>query len=302
MATQPEWEATTRSEIDRYAAVLLEQGYVIIRGAEDPTVVSALDADFAERFSRTPFSCGNFFGNRTVRFARALIRSRHSSTLVQNPLVLGVAEQVLLPWCESVQLNLTQAIAVHPGAPTQLPHRDQDMWDGPKGDVEYMVNVIWPLTRFSRANGATLVWTGSHIEERDKYILDEGVIAAEMEIGDALLFLGKTLHAQGANTTSEIRRALAIGYSLSWLKPYENQMLSYPPHIARHFPRELAELVGYRQVPPNLNNYEGQSPMRLLEDEVPEYFGAVDAFRPEQVDRLLFRAPQAAPRLAVAAR
>jgi ectoine hydroxylase-related dioxygenase (phytanoyl-CoA dioxygenase family) len=171
------------------------------------------------------------------------------------------------------------------------------MWGGPKGEVEYMVNVIWPLTRFTRTNGATLVWSGSHLEEKDKYVLDDGVIAAEMEVGDALLFLGKTLHAQGANTSSEVRRALAIGYSLSWLKPYENQMLSYPPHIARHFPRELAELVGYRQIPPNLNNYEGQSPMRLLEDDVPEYFGAVDAFRPEQVEAIDYYFEHRKPRL-----
>lgn len=297
MATQLKPVDALQEQVDHYSTLLLRQGYVIIPCAEDPDVVRALDEDFEEPFARTPFSQGNFFGEHTVRFARALIRSPHAATLVQNPVVLGVCERVLLPWCESIQLNLTQAIAVHPGARAQLPHRDEEMWRGPKGEVEYMVNAIWPLTRFTRENGATLVWEGSHREEKDKYVVDDGVIAAEMEVGSVLLFLGATLHGQGANNSDEVRRALAIGYSLSWLKPYENQMLSYPPHIARHFPRELAELIGYRQVPPNLNNYEGQSPMRLLEDDIPEHFGAVDAFRPDQVEAINYYFENRKPRL-----
>ncbi|GLV23869.1 hypothetical protein TomTYG45_03110 [Sphingobium sp. TomTYG45] len=55
---------------------------------------------------------------------------------------------MLSPWCDRIQLNTTQAIAVHPGAPAQLPHRDQDMWRGPVGEIEYLVNVMWPLTPF----------------------------------------------------------------------------------------------------------------------------------------------------------
>lgn len=59
-------------------------------------------------------------------------------------------------------INVSQAISVHPGAPAQLPHRDQDMWRGPVGEIEYLVNVIWPLTSFTPTNGATRVWPRSH--------------------------------------------------------------------------------------------------------------------------------------------
>ena len=59
------------------------------------------------------------------------------------------------PWCDTIQLNLTQAMALHPGAPPQLPHRDQDMWRGAIGEIEYLVNVMWPFTRYTRENGAT---------------------------------------------------------------------------------------------------------------------------------------------------
>src|SRR3546814_2413682 len=70
--------------------------------------------------------------------------------------------------------------------------------------------------------------------------------------------------------------------SLGWLKPYENLWLSYPPNIARKFSPELAALAGYAQHRPNLGNYEGQCPSILLDDNVPDHIGAIDALRPDQ--------------------
>lgn len=286
MATLLRREETLEHEIHYWTERLLDDGFAIIPGAADPATMRAVDRDFGEAWHRTPFSKGNFFGTRTVRFGRLLLRSPRVDGLVRHELVRGVAERILRPWGESIQLNLTQAIAVHPGAPEQLPHRDQDMWDGPKGEVEYMVNVIWPLTPFTRANGATVLWRGSNRREKNSYLSDTEKVAAEMPVGSALLFLGSTLHAQGANVSREVRRAAVVGYSLSWLKAYENPYLAYPPAVARDFAPDLADLVGYRQIPPNLNNFEAQSPAILLQDEVPAFPGAVDAFRPEQVEAI----------------
>ena len=286
MATQLAYPPTLQEDVQNWTDRLFERGYVIIPNLVDPAILAGLDRDLAEAFEKTPFSCGNFYGTRTKRFGRALLRSPHSATLIQQELVLGIVNRALRPWCDLVQLNLTQAIAVYPGAPAQLPHRDQDMWPGPKGEMEYTLNVIWPLTPFTRENGATRLWGYSHREEKDKYIADADTISAEMEVGSVLIFLGSTLHGQGANTSEEIRRALVVGYSLSWLKQFENQFLSYPPEIARTFSKELAGLIGYAPIPSNLNSFEGQSPMVLLNKEVPEHLGAVDLFRPDQVEAI----------------
>lgn len=113
------------SEIARHAADLLAQGYCIIPDALPSATIAALDADLAGDFIRTPFGQGGFYGTTTKRFGRLLIRSGHAAALVQHRLVLGVVETILSPWCDRIQLNTTQAIAVHPGAPAQLPHRDQ---------------------------------------------------------------------------------------------------------------------------------------------------------------------------------
>lgn len=268
--------------VGRLTASLLADGYCIIRSAVPPETAGSLDHDLEPVFARTPFCTGGFYGATTKRFGRLLTRSPHTEALVQHRLVTGAVEQILLPWCDTIQLNVTQAIAVHPGAPSQLPHRDQDMWRGPVGEIEYLVNVIWPLTPFEAANGATVVWPQSHgIRALDPEPA-KSPVAAVMQPGDALMFLGSTLHGAGANVTSSVRRGIVVGYSLGWLKPYENQWLAYPPAIARQFPPELAALVGYRQHRPNLGNFEGRCPSILLEDDVDEAIGAADALRPDQ--------------------
>jgi ectoine hydroxylase-related dioxygenase (phytanoyl-CoA dioxygenase family) len=270
--------------IAHYADALLQQGFCVIPDALPATTLDALQADLAERFAATPFGQGGFYGETTKRFGRLLVRSRHAEALVRHSLVLGVIESVLSKWCECIQLNTTQAIAVHPGAQAQLPHRDQDMWGGPKGEMEYLVNVMWPLDAFTRENGATQVWPVSH----GRAALDDEPgcqpHTAEMLPGSALLFLGSTLHAAGANRSQDVRRGIIVGYALGWLKPYENQWLAYPPALAATFTPELAALVGYRQHRPNLGNYEGQCPSVLLNpNQDPDAaLGAIDALRDDQ--------------------
>ena len=110
------------------------------------------------------------------------------------------------------------------------------------------------------------------------------LIVAEAEPGDAIVFLGSTLHGAGANRSNAARRGIIISYCLGWLKPYENQWLAYPPEVAKDFPAALAALAGYAQHRPNLGNYEGVCPSVLLQDTVPAHLGAVDALRPDQAE------------------
>lgn len=268
--------------IAAHAESLLKEGFCIVPGALPAATIRALDDDLAERFASTPFGKGGFYGSRTKRFGRLLARSPRAADLVQHALIRGIAERVMSPWCDCIQLNTAQAIAVHPDSPEQLPHRDQDMWQAPKGEAEYLVNVMWPLTEFSAENGATLVWPHSHGARALASRPCEAPIAARMAPGTALVFLGSTLHAAGANRSRQVRRGVVVGYSLGWLKPYENQWLAYPPDVARTFPADLAALVGYRQHRPNLGNYEGQCPSVVLHSDGERPLGAVDALRPDQ--------------------
>lgn len=270
------------AQADEWSRRLLEEGYCLIPDIIEPETIRSLDADLDSAFRNTPFCSGCFYGERTKRFGRLLARSQRAEALVMNPLILAITRNVLGPWCDTIQLNLTQALALHPGASPQLPHRDQDMWRGATGQTEYLVNVMWPFSRYTADNGATLVWPGSHGSEALRPGQEGEPLAIEMEPGSALLFLGSALHGAGGNRTCDVRRGAIVSYCLGWLKPYENQWLAYPPEIARHFSRELAALVGYAQHRPNLGNFEGQCPSLLLQGELAEWIGAVGALRPDQ--------------------
>ncbi len=267
-----------------WAEELLARGYVIIPDLVSRKLVSALETDLRARFDATHFCEGAFYGSRTKRFHRLLMRSHHAPAFVQHEMILAIVQHVLQPHCDMMQLNLTQALEVHPGSRAQVPHRDQDMWGGPKGDVEYLVNVMWPFTDYTRETGATIIWPDSHKCQGEMLLPPELAIDAEMEPGSVLLFLGSTLHSAGENSSAAIRRGMIVSYCLGWLKPYENQWLSYPPEIAKSFSPELAALVGYRQHRPNLGNFDGQCPSVLLKPNVPEFLHAVDDLRPDQVE------------------
>lgn len=270
------------NDVDGFTRILLEQGYVIIPDLADPALLERLYRDLDVHFASAEFCTGPFYGETTKRFGRLLIRSEATQHFVLHPLTYAIVEQVLGRWCETLQLNLTQAIEIHPGAPAQFPHRDQDMWRADKGIQEYMINVMWALDDFTEENGATRIWPGSHLMAPDSMLPEEDAIKAVMPRGSAAIFLGSTQHAGGANLSTRPRRGMIISYCQAWLKPWENQWLSYPPEIARRFTSEIAGLVGYRQLAPTLGNFEGQCPSVLLGNERPDLLSFTDLLTPEQ--------------------
>lgn len=265
-----------------WTAMLLEQGYCIIPDLLPAELIVELDADLDPVFAQTPFGHGDFYGFRTKRFGRLPCRSPLAERLILEPTVLGLARAMLESACERIQLNVAQAIEVHPGEIEQFPHCDEDMWQGAKGTHEYLLNVMWPLNDFCAENGATRIYPGTHRNRPSSLDDLPEAIAASCRPGSAICFLGSTVHGAGPNRSTLPRRGVVIGYSLGWLKPYENSWLAYPPEIARQFTAELAELAGYALHKPNLGNFEGQCPSLLLREDIPANPQAIDALRPEQ--------------------
>ncbi|MDF8333688.1 phytanoyl-CoA dioxygenase family protein [Novosphingobium cyanobacteriorum] len=270
------------SSVSLHVETLLARGYLVLEDALAPAVLGAVHADLWDDFERTPFGKGQFYGDATKRFGRLPLRSRAVHDLILHAHVLAIVEAVLGPSCDTVQLNTTQAISVHPGQGQQLPHRDQDMWRLEPGSRECLVNVMWPLTPFTARNGGTVIWPESHSSKAASHSALPAPIVPDLMPGAALMFLGSTLHGAGANCSRAERRGVLIGYALGWLKPYENPWLAYPPELARTFPPALAALAGYVQHRPNLGNFEGQCPSVLLRGYAGEPLGAVDALREDQ--------------------
>jgi hypothetical protein len=246
---------------------LRSQGYVIFDRLASSETMDRVCAELEPWFAATPKCRGDFYGWKTTRVGSVLLKSPASHLLVLNQLMLSLMQEILGAYCDWFQLNLTQAVRIHPGQRQQVPHRDHEMWPCPKGGVEYLVNVMWALSDFTAENGATLIWPRSQFDPLVRDLDPANAAIATMPRGSALVYLGSVTHCGGANRSSAPRSGLILSYSLGWLKQYENAFLAYPPHIARTFSPALRDLIGYRIHRPNLGGYEGQDPSILFETD-----------------------------------
>jgi len=264
-ASEPCAAATARVHASPTPLDLLRaSGYVIFERLLPDESVSRLNAQLEPWFTATPRCQGDFYGWNTTRFGSVPLKAPASHALALHPEILRLLDAVLGPHCDWYQLNLTQAVRLHPGERRQVPHRDEEMWPCPKGGIEYLVNVMWALSDFTADNGATRLWPRSQFARLSRELdLAQATVAA-MPRGSALVHLGSLTHCAGANRSERPRTGLILSYCLGWLKQYENAFLSYPPAVAKHFPPALRDLLGYRIHRPNLGGYEGQDPAVLF--------------------------------------
>lgn len=259
---------------------LERDGYLILPNLLDARETGALAAELEPWLASTPRCQGDFYGWKTTRVGGLLAKAPLTQHLAMMPRMLAIAEALLGPACDCIQLNLTQATRVHPGERAQAPHRDEEMWPVNTQGRHFLLNVLWAVDAFTEANGATRLWPGSHRRQLDREALPSNSIAAEMPAGSALLFLGSLTHGAGANVSSAARTGVIISYCLGWLKTYENAFLAYPREVARCFAEPLQRLIGYRMHRPNLGGWEGQDPIAYLQD-APGPHPHVDALTPQ---------------------
>src|SRR5688572_8976345 len=237
-------------------ATLRREGVLILERAASQALMERVDAETAPWFGRAFNGEGRFFGAATKRFSAVPIKAPSSSELVLHERILELVEAVLRAddvgpaRCDTIQLNLTQAISIGPGSPEQVVHRDQQLIPL-EADFELVVNVMWPIDAFTAENGGTWFVPGSSAWARDRWPEPHDIVAAEASPGDAILWLGSMMHCGGANRSAHSRRGVVFSYSLGWLQQAERLLLSIPPDEARRLPERLQRLIGYQIHRPN---------------------------------------------------
>lgn len=243
MAVRHVPKTTSASDI---AAILAVDGAVVIDNLASDSTMERARTELQPYLEATPIGADQFSGFNTRRTGALVARSPICRDLVTNPLVLAAAREVLAD-ATSIQLHLTQIIAIGPGAESQQIHRDQwafDFFSFPKG-YEVQCNTIWAMTDFTEANGATRVIPGSNRYDDKLTFTVEETEPAEMTKGSVLLYTGALYHGGGANQTDETRYAVNITYNRSWLRQEENQYLAVPREVAKDLPEDLLRLMGY---------------------------------------------------------
>jgi ectoine hydroxylase-related dioxygenase (phytanoyl-CoA dioxygenase family) len=241
-------------------ATVDQEGALILEGLLDPAELERLRAELRSHLdacapgSRSPSELVQLFhGRNTKRFCGLVARAPSFLDVLLHPTLRALADHLLLPHCGSYWLNTAQVIAVGPGEPEQLLHRDEANWPHfPWPGPELTVSAMLALGDFTEANGATRVVPASHLWDEPLRQADPSeVAAASMRAGSALLYTGKVLHGAGANRSGGWRLGLHVSFVLGWLRPEENHYLALPGPLARALPERAQQLLGYRSYYPS---------------------------------------------------
>ena len=191
--------------------------------------------------------------------AASAARSRPSATweegldaAFEEYLEMKPRDPVLGPNCHHYRLNISGARQVCRGEAHQFLHREMDTFrpflehdpDAP----ERALAIVWAITDFTLANGATRLVPGSHLWPRERTAEEHDVARAVMPKGSAALWTGKTLHGLAASR-DESRTSVTFVFMANWLTTEENQFFAIPPHVARGLPGRAQQLIGYRASP-----------------------------------------------------
>jgi len=234
-----------KSDVDEIVGIVQSDGALILENVLTPGQVDQTLAEIMPYVEATKPGTDDFTGRHTRRTGALVARSATCRELIMNPTVRASAKQFLAPWCERIQLHLSQVICIGPGQPAQAIHRDRWAWGTHLKGVEPQFNTIWALTDFTEENGATQVVPGSVDWPDNRKIRSAEVCQAEMSKGSVLLYSGSVFHGGGENRSDHARFGLNLTYALGWLRQEENQYLSCPPEIAKTLEPELQELIGY---------------------------------------------------------
>ncbi len=149
-------------------------------------------------------------------------------------------------------LSNLSANITSPGSGEMYLHADQSLsplpWNRP-----HSVNIIWCLSDFTDAVGATRVVPGSHNFNRPANAEDQSLdtVAAEASAGSIIIMEGRMWHKTGPNRSGNTERLGVFGYyTLPIFLPQENWWLSLDPSVRQFGSDTLLQLLGFKESSP----------------------------------------------------
>jgi ectoine hydroxylase-related dioxygenase (phytanoyl-CoA dioxygenase family) len=277
--------ATAENAEDEILECLQRDGAVIVTGMFSRNLIEQVKEDLAPHFDSDVIDESGFFPSTTQRATGLFAISRACVDLAMHPLFLAVTNRLLSSTytfyvgsdkktvLSKPTISSTVGFRVNPGGKQQALHRDDaDLHARPR-EWPVMLGCVTALTRTHRNNGATIVIPGSHLwEDEDRIPLVEETIPAELEPGDATIFVGNLYHAGGSNITQDERReTVGIFMAKGFYRQAENQYLMVPPERCKELQLSPAELrvLGYGISRPACGFVKYKDPMESV-------FGIID--------------------------
>ena len=235
---------------DALYAALAEAGCLVVTDALPLAQCSRVESELAQAMAAARVvekdDPKQFYPGHTRRVTGLVSRSEAVRDVITHDLSQQLAERHLGANCERIQLHVTAAVSIGPGARAQLLHREEDLFPFfPVPRPNLILASMWAINDFTANNGATLLVPGSHRWDAERKATPDEVASAEMPAGSVLYWLGGTLHGGGANTSNSWRYGVILTYSLGWLRQEENQYLDIPPEVLATLTPELQALTGH---------------------------------------------------------
>ncbi|KIW68021.1 hypothetical protein PV04_03996 [Phialophora macrospora] len=269
---------------DYVQEILERDGAIIVTNLLTREHAEQIRRDLKPHFDRDGGDKSGFFPNTTRRAIGLLGISPACVDLALNPLFNEVASRMLTSTFEywigqerqvavsKPQISSTVGFQVNPGSKQQGLHRDEIDYHVRAGHEPVLIGCVAATVKTTKANGATIVIPGSHRWKDDRCPYDHEAVPAELDPGDATIFLGSTYHAGGANTTvDQVRETVGIFLTKGTYRQVENQYLTVPPEKAASLSPQAQRLLGYGVSPPFCGfGTDYKDPMQGL-------FGVVDS-------------------------
>lgn len=266
-----EGPAITTFDRDATAAAVIAEldanGCAIVERRAGDDCMGRLRTELQPYLEEAPFGRTDFAGRTSRRRNGLVAKSEACRELAIDPLVLAVCDGVLGPHCVNYRLHVTVLIELLPGEVRQPLHRDGGIYPVQHPAPPMTLSAFWAYTEFTEANGATLIAPGSHRWPHEREPEECELVQAVMPEGSVLLYTSSVWHGSEANRSDGVRTGMGLHYNLGWLRQEENQVLSSPPEVARHFPEQLQRLIGYDLGGPYLGFVEEGNPIRLLRND-----------------------------------
>ena len=129
------------------------------------------------------------------------------------------------------------------------------------------MGVTIPGITTTSANGATVAIPGSHLWGPDRAPQIHEAIAAEMEVGECLIFLGSLYHGGGTNSTTDVKRPLhGLFFTRGYYRQEENVYLANKFEDVLSWSPEAQKLLGYELSHPNIGyTQDFLSPIQFMQ-------------------------------------
>jgi ectoine hydroxylase-related dioxygenase (phytanoyl-CoA dioxygenase family) len=252
---------------DEISTAIQQNGYAIVEGLIGQSELNELSAQLNPHIDAAGVGDSSFLGDKTKRLVGLLSKSSAAQQLAMHPMIMAVADRVLLPYCARYQINYSGVMHLQPGQLAQPLHRDGRCYPFANPAPPTTLATMWSVDEFRTSNGATRLIPGSHLWDDARKHSEEESIFAEMPRGSVVLYTGGVLHGAGANQSARSRTGVAIHYSLGWLRQVENQYLAVDRDIAKKLPEALQRLMGYDLGGPFLGMVGGGDPHQVLANQ-----------------------------------